>query len=174
VTNRAPDGLGESQPNDLLDLRAQSQMLRRKVLFWKRTAWLLVGVVVVSIVVVWQRSEIRRRECRVAIERYAKLAHEQDLRLEPEVLIETQWQHLDQDSVHLSPSHYVLFVQNWLRIPSSDEPIPLAICADSHSTLMGSGRHVLFYGPDGYRIEWLPETQAAELLRQVHRLRATE
>lgn len=165
MTNQAPDGLDGPRPDDLLDLRAQSQMLRRKMLFWQRIAWLLVGLVVVSIVVVWQRSEIRRRDCRLALEHYAKLAHEQELRLEPEALLEVQWQHLDQGSVHLSPSHYKLFVQNWLRVPSSDEPVPLVICADPHSTLLGKGRHVLYYGPNGYRIEWLPEKQAVELLR---------
>ena len=160
-------GGGGRHQGERLSPESESRRLRRRLTFWRSTAWLLAGVVVIAGFVAWERGNIRRRDCRVALLHYAKLAESSRLAAEPPELLELEWQHLDAGSMHLSPSHYVLLVPNWPRAPHGEERSPLAICVDPHSLLFTRGRHVLYRDAEGYHVEWLSEEQAAPLLLQI-------
>ncbi len=142
---------------------SEVHLLRRRLTFWRRTAWLLAGTFLIVGFVVWQRGNNRRRDCSNALQHYAKLAESSKLAAEPEGVLEVEWQHLDEGSVHQSPTHYFLFVSNWTRVPQGDERLPLAICGSSHRLLFEQGRHVLFRNAEGFQIEWLSEEEAAPL-----------
>lgn len=153
--------------DDVVDMRTEDRGLRRKLAFWRRTAALLVGLVVLVMVVAWQRTTVRRRECRHALERYAQVAQTSKLHQEPAELLSSQWRQFERGSVSLGPGHYVPIVQNWHRTPGQRETLPLAICRDVHSGLWSHGRHVLFRSEFSMYVKWLTEEAAAPIAAKI-------
>lgn len=148
----------------------QARTLRRQVIFWRRVAGSLLGVVCVVGIVLWQRDASQRAACREALGALSRQAREIRLETTPVELLEAQWQHLRTGDRKIAPGHYELLVRNWLRPPKAGEAIPLAVCGIPHSTLWGRGRHVLLRESDGDRVQWRSERQLATILEQ--RLRA--
>jgi len=154
----------DANSGELDDLLNETRTLQRRVNFWQRTAWLLLGGVVIVGTIIWQRGELRRRECYQSLDYYAGLARRAQLgRQHPEIL-EQQWQSFDKGMVKLTAIHYDLIVQNWLATPKPGERLPLAVCRESHFLTLSLGRYVLFHGEDGDRIEWRSEEKAQELV----------
>jgi len=164
IERRKPSAQAGNNEGAWDDLVVETRMLRRKLNFWQRTVWLLLGAVVILGTVVWQRGELRRRECFQSLEYFAKLAHDNQLGRQDPAILEQQWQALEPGMAKLSPIHYDLIVQNWLATPKADEKLPLAVCRESHFLMLSRGRHVLFRDVMGEHIEWDPEDAAADIV----------
>ncbi|RIK67321.1 MAG: hypothetical protein DCC65_07175 [Planctomycetota bacterium] len=152
--------------NDSMDLVAQTRALNKKVTFWRRMAWLLIGGVVVFGAVLYSRGETRRRECRESLQHYMELAEKYKLSEQHPELLEQQWDQFETPGGGTSALHYDLIVRNWTQIPKAGESIPLAVCRDRHLTSFSIGRHVLMNTTEGYRIVWMKEDDAEHLARQ--------
>lgn len=157
------------QRDDSIDLAAQARSLRRTIVFWRRLAWLVLGLALIVVVVAWQRTTVRCRECERSLEQYGKAAVGLHLEREPIEMLESHWQQLSKKWAGFSAVHYELLVQNWLRTPAPGEVIPLAICRDSHVSFLGRGRYVLFREPGKVYVKWLSEDEAKPILERVHR-----
>ncbi len=155
--------------NDSLGQVAEARSLQRKVAFWQRTAWLLIGLVLLILVVAWQRTTVRRRECRQALEHYAGAARTAGLDQETTETLESQWQQLARGPVNYSSGHYALIVPNWLQTLGAEQPLPIVVCRDSHAAVWSRGRHVLFREVGGMRIEWLVEEEVASIADRARR-----
>ncbi|MBN2561362.1 MAG: hypothetical protein JXQ75_10580 [Phycisphaerae bacterium] len=154
--------------DDSIAFYVEAQGLRRKLIFWRRAAWLLLGIALLISVVVWQRTTVRCRECRRALQHYAEMAHTHHLDQEPAEVLESQWQNFAKGPADLSAAHYALIVQNWLQTPPPGESLPLAICRDSHVGFFTRSRHVLFRDDAGrYTIKTLTEDEASPILAQI-------
>jgi len=156
-----------SRADDSSMLLAEARSLRRRLAFWRRTAWLLLGLVVLVLIVAWQRTTVRRRECRQSLEHYVEMAKSASLDHEPAEVLESQWQRFPKDSAALPAKHYALFVQNWLKSPGPDGSLPLAACRGSHAAVFTRGRHVLFRDEDGMHVKWLSEEDAAPYVARI-------
>ncbi len=154
---------------DSVDLRTEARSLRRKVVFWRRAAFFLLGSVALFLVVAWQRTTVRRRECQQAITHFAEEARISKLDQVAVELLESQWEHLAKGPVKLEASHYEVFVQNWLQTPASGKSLPLAICRSSHPGILARGRHLLSRDERGMHIEWLAEEEAAPIAARTRR-----
>jgi hypothetical protein len=157
--------------DDSIDLAAQARSLRRTIVFWRRLAWLVLALALIVVVVAWQRTTVRCRECQQSLQQYGKTAVDLRLDREPAEVFEAQWQQLGKNWAGFSAGHYELLVQNWLRTPAPGEVIPLAVCRDSHvAFFLGRGRHVLFREPGKpVNVKWLSEEEARPLLERVRR-----
>lgn len=140
--------------------------LRRKVIFWRRAVWLVLGTAAVFVVVVWNRYETRRRECRETLIAYGEMAKGFDLAHEHASILEQQWQEFEQPPNGQSPRHYDLIVRNWPIIAKEGERVPLAVCADPHLDMFTRGRYVLYSTADGYKVHWLPEEEARPIIEK--------
>ena len=152
-----------------IDPNSQARALRRRLTFWRRTAWLLFGIGVLVFVVTWHRGTVRRRECRQSLEWYARQAADSKLDQAPSEVLESHWRRLSKGEVNLSAGHYALIVQNWLQTPPPGESLPLAACRDPHVAIFTRGLHVLFRDENGTYIEWLAEDEAAPILARLRR-----
>ncbi len=150
------------------DFRAEARGLRRRLTFWRRAAWLLLGIVVLVSMLAWQRTTIRRRECRQAFEMYARQAEESSLSQAPAEVMELHWKQFARGSANFPPSHYALIVPNWLRTPGEHESLPLAVCEQSHPGVLKRGRHVLFRDRDRTYIVWMSDAEAAPIMAEAH------
>lgn len=151
---------------DSRDLIAQTRALRRKVTFWRRTAWLLLGGAIVFGAVFYSRGETRRRECRESLEHYAKMATRFKLAEQHPDILEQQWDEFEQLAGGTSPQHYDLIVRNWAKLPKAGEQIPLAVCRDRHVTSVAIGRHVLMNTVEGHELVWTAEEDAVNIVRE--------
>ena len=156
---RMPDGAVD-------DLLQETRVLKRRVNFWQRTAWLLLGALVIFGTVIWQRGELRRRECSYALHDYGETALKRSLGASATDLLESQWQALEPGNGKVSPSHYDLISKNWQLTPKVGERLPLAVCRETHTLAFSRGRHVLYRAPDGLSIQWLSEQEAEPILRE--------
>jgi len=153
------------QPSDGSgDLIAETRSLRRRVEFWQRAVWLIVGAVVIVATVIWQRGEIRRRECYQSLESYAEEASRRRLSEQHPTIFEQQWQNLEKGQAKFSPFHYDLIVENWRINAKPGEVLPLAVCRDSHLLMFMQGRNVLLRDAEAVRVEWRSELAAAEIV----------
>lgn len=143
--------------------------LRRKVVFWRRVVWMILGTVAILLAVLWNRYETRRRECRDALQYDSELAKKVDLAHEHVNILEQQWQLFDSSSKSNSPRHYDLIAQNWAVIPAAGEKVPLAVCADAHLELFSRGRHVLFNTLEGMRVDWLSDEEAQPIVEMARK-----
>ncbi len=143
----------------------RSRIHRRKLELWRRLVLLFVGLLVLAALVVWQRSEVRRRECRHAFEQHVERILALGLDHGPAEELTAQWQQLSKGPIRPRASHYVLIVDNWTKAPHAGEPNPLAVCRESHAAMLSSGRNVLFRDAAETRIEWLTEEAAAPIRR---------
>jgi hypothetical protein len=139
------------------------------VVFWQRAAWLLIGLVLLILVVAWQRTTVRRRECRQALEHHAEAARAVRLEQETVETLGSQWRQLDRGPVNFSSGHYALIAQNWLQTLEPEGSLPVAVCRDSHAGIISRGRHVLFREEGGMRVEWLAEEKAAPIADRARR-----
>lgn len=162
MTNLDPTP-GVEEPVESLR-REDAIALRRKLNFWRRLAGLLGGLLVIVSILVWQRNETNRTECREALAVYAKLAESGDLASVPPELLTTEWDALEAPSARRPSDHYELLKENWGKAVSS-ESIPLAVCAQAHWSLMGSGRNVLMKTRQGLEVIWVPEGELGGILR---------
>lgn len=157
---RAPEGAMD-------DLRNETRVLRRRVNFWQRTAWLLLGTLVIFATVIWQRGELRRRECAYALLDYGETALKRQLGSTSSEMLEAQWQALEPVNAKISPSHYDLIARNWQLTPKPGELIPLAVCREPHSLATSRGRHVLLRGvKPPLQVEWRSEESVEPLVRE--------
>jgi hypothetical protein len=162
---------GRNRPppsDDEPDLLAESRSLQRRLVFWRRVAGLLVGLVAIVLIVLWQRAELRRRTCADSLAYYGKLADAAHLERQPARLLEAQWQTLDQapgaERKIVPSSHYSLVVEDWGQTPRKGESLPLAICNHTHLGLLAQGRNVLYRDTNGSHVEWLDEESAAPVV----------
>ena len=147
------------------DLLNETRVLQRRVNFWQRTVWLLLGTVVVFGTVIWQRGELRRKQCRLSLQRYAQVAKANQLESQNSAILEQQWQQLIDEGIEKVPSiHYDLIVKNWHQTPKPGEMLPLAVCREPHFMAMSRGRHVLYRDVDGFRVEWRSEERAEPIV----------
>ena len=100
-----------------MDLVAQTRSLRRKLVFWRRVAWLLLGGIVMVAAVVWNRGESHRRVCYQALETLDKLARDTKLSEQRPEILEEQWRSFDSGSTAIPSYHYDLIVHNWQANP---------------------------------------------------------
>ena len=156
---RAPEGAMD-------DLLNETRVLQRRVNFWQRTAWLLLGTLVIFATVIWQRGELRRRECAYALLDYGKTALKRQLGSTSSEILETQWQALEPVNAKISPSHYDLIAKNWQVVPKPGEVIPLAVCREAHFLATSRGRHVLLRSTEGLKVEWRSEESVEPLVRE--------
>lgn len=155
MTNQStPQGL---HPDDADELLAETRSLRRRVEFWQRIVWLILGACVILTTVIWQRGELRSRECFQALLYYSGQARRLHLADQHPAIFEQQWQSLEAGPVKITPIHYDLIVENWKITPKPGEILPLAVCRDSHLLLFTQGRHVLLRDENGMHIEWRSE-----------------
>jgi hypothetical protein len=126
---------------------------------------LFAGLLVLTALIVWQRSDLRRRECRRAFERHVDRIILLGLDHGPADELTAGWRQLSKGPIRPMASHYDLIVDNWTMAPQADEANPLAVCRESHATVLSRGRHVLFRDTTGTRIEWLTEEEAAPIRR---------
>jgi hypothetical protein len=143
-----------------MDLVAATRSLRRRVAFWRRAVWLLLGAAVIFAAILWNRGESHRRECYKSLDHFAKLAQHMRLSEAYRGFVEQQWQTLDPGNVRIGAIHYALITNNWLLRVQPGESIPLAVCREPHASLFGKSRHVLFRETTGDRIEWMDDEQA--------------
>lgn len=155
--------------DDSVDLLTQTQSLRRKVIFWRRMVGLVFGLGAVILVVVWNRGETRRRECRVALKEFGALAEREKLAEQDPGILENQWQQLPPADNGISAAHYDLIVHNWIAKLLPAEELPLAVCRDSHMSTFERGRHVLLNTPGGYNVVWMEERLAAKLAAEARK-----
>lgn len=163
---------GQPKPavgGDSMDLVTQTRQLRRKVTFWRRAAWLILGAAAVFVVVFWNRGETRRRECRESLGLYAEIAAEVHLSEQHVDILEAQWNEFEPPLRGSSPMHYDLIARNWMAAPKPGESIPLAVCRDRHITTFSIGRHVLMKTEKGHRIVWLDEDAAEPIVEDARR-----
>jgi hypothetical protein len=146
------------------DLLNETRMLRRRVNFWQRTAWLLLGAVVVVGSVIWQRGELRRRECGRSLFDLATVAHRHRLESQNRSILEQQWHSTEHAGTKLAPIHYDLIVENWLMKPRAGESLPLAVCREAHFLALSRGRNVLIRDDKGLRVEWRSEEAVAPVV----------
>lgn len=159
----------ESADEPSQDLRREeSIVLKRKLQFWRRVTSLLGGLVVLVLLVAWQRAEFSRAECGESLEMYAAEAARQKLATAQIEFVDTIWQNFEIPQARRFPKHYLLLVTNWQKQPG-DENIPLAVCETSHSTLLGIGRNVLYRNRQGFVVQWLSEAEAEPLARQARK-----
>ena len=147
---------------DSIDLVTQTRSLRRKVIFWRRTAWLLLGGLGIIAIILWQRGERHQRTCKLSLEHYYREAANLDLQAQPIGLMEAEWRTMKVPREMLSPYHYNLIALNWRTTPPAGEKLPLAVCRESHALIFDHGRHVLFSG--GF-VEWCSDDSLAEIVR---------
>ncbi|HVP10351.1 MAG TPA: hypothetical protein VMV94_04090 [Phycisphaerae bacterium] len=157
------------QGDDEPDVLAGGQVLQRKMVFWRRTAGLLLGLALVVVFVFWQRAELRRKTCADSLAYFGKLAQEAHLADQRDpFLLDNQWQTIDQspgaEAKSVSPKHYSLILENWGQTPRPGESLPLAVCNHTHLGLFFTGRNVLFHDASGYHVRWLSEEQAAPIV----------
>ncbi len=160
----SPEASTESLRGELLE---ETQALRRKVNFWRKIAGFMVGVIVLVLLVSWQRGREGISLCRDALEQYAQLALSRKLDREATEVLETQWRALPMENKKLSPGHYSVIVRNWHIQPKPGETVPLAICESPHQDLFSRGRHVLERDVNGLHTRWISEDAAAPILREV-------
>jgi hypothetical protein len=155
--------------DDTIDLVAEARRIKRTMLFWRRLVMLVLGLALLIVVVAWQRTTLRCRECAQSLQQYGSEAIESHLEREPLQMLDARWQQLSKEVPGFTAAHYELLPQNWLRTPGPGEVLPLAICRDDHVTFMGRGRHVLFReaGKPVY-VKWLSEEEAKPILDQLH------
>jgi hypothetical protein len=142
---------------ELDELRSETQSLRRRLNFWQRAAWLLVGCGVIVGTIIWQRGELRRRECANSLEYHASRAERIQLGSQSPDILEHQWQFMEQGLARAAPMHYDLIVHNWRTTPSGSESLPLAVCRESHFLALSRGRNVLRRVGDRFEIVWMSE-----------------
>ncbi len=130
---------------------------------------MILGTVAILLVVLWNRYETRRRECRDTLLYDAELAKKVDLAHEHVNILEQQWQMFDLPTKGNSPRHYDLIARNWAVIPAAGEKIPLAVCADVHLDLFTRGRHVLFNTLEGMRVDWLSDDEAQTIVEMARK-----
>ncbi len=146
------------------DLLNETRMLRRRVNFWQRTAWLLLGAAVIVGSVIWQRGELRRRECAKSLSDLATVAFQNKLDHQDRNILEQQWRSIEQSGARLAPVHYDLIVENWMMQPRAGESLPLAVCRETHFLALSRGRNVLLRDDKGLRVEWRSEEAVATLV----------
>lgn len=151
------------------DAIAETQALRRKVVFWRRVAWLALGGAAIFLMVVWTRGQARQRECFEALTRFAESSQTSQLSAQHPEILEQQWQSLEQTPSGNAPDHYDLIVKNWVARQAPGEELPLAVCRDSHLLLFSSGRHVLRRTESGFRVDWLDEKDAAPIAAEARK-----
>jgi len=153
----------KSDLDDSVDLVTEARRLRRRLNFWRRVAWIAVSAVALVILVVWTRGKLRQDRCLASLKAYLEQAERLGFDNESPELLPLQWLELDVEPTHYPPDHYLLFVQNWLQRPAFGEKLPLAVCRESHPTLITRGRHVLRRTAAGDEIVWLTEEQVAPI-----------
>ena len=161
--------IGQPRVPDTMDLVAQTRSLRRKLTFWRRAAWLILGGGAIFAAVVWNRGESHQRVCYAALDHYARLAIKSKLEDQRPEILEQQWQILDQGDTRISAIHYNLIVKNWLSTPKPGESLNLAVCREPHVTLLSQMRHLLRRTDAGISIEWISDEAAAPIVAEALR-----
>jgi hypothetical protein len=158
---------------DAEQLVAEARSLRRRLLFWKRLGFFVLGLALFLAFLSWQRTTIRCRECVEALQRYTGMAQQARLETSVAETLQSQWEHFARGPVKLDAAHYLLIPENWRQIPAAGESLPLAICRDSHVSFIARGRYVLYRDAQSHiTIKWLSEEEAAPILARAKRERA--
>ena len=161
--------IGQTRVPDTMDLVAQTRSLRRKLTFWRRTVWMILGAGAIFAAILWNRGETHRRACHAAFDYYARLAIKSRLVGQQPEILEQQWQILDPGETRISAVHYNLIVRNWLAAPKVGESLDLAVCREPHFTLFSQMRHVLRRTDAGINIEWIRDEAAAAIVAEALR-----
>lgn len=147
----------------------EARSLRRRVLFWRSIAGLLLlGITLAAALFTLRRIGLRDR-CRLALEHFARsaiAARLADAPLETRVL---QWQTIDAANESYYPSHFRIFPGNWRTTTTEPERTPLAVCEESHGIILDTGRHVLYRENGQLVVDWVTESAAGEMAEQARR-----
>ena len=146
-------------------IAASARMERRKAALKRRMFSALIGVALVVALVFWQRSRSGMQQCHTSIGSYGKASANLGANPELPELIETSWLAMDTDAP-LQPNHYHVLVDNWHKRPAKGDAIPLAVCRQAHSALIGGGRYVLYRTESGLETRWIAEEDAAAIVPQ--------
>lgn len=155
------DVSADSAQRELLE---EAKALRRKLNFWRKMAAFMVGVILLVLVVIWQRGREDISMCRAALSHYAQVAQARKLEAEALNVLETQWRALPVENAKLASDHYHLIAGNWRILPKPHESIPLAVCQSPHEDLIFRGRHVLERDQRGLHTRWVSEGDVAPIL----------
>lgn len=152
---------GENIASSVAD---KARYQRRRAAFRRRLTSSLIGVALVIGLVLWQRNRSYLHRCEASLRAYGNAAMKMHLEREPEALIDSTWDAMKIEAA-LSPSHYTVLTDNWLKQPESGESIPLALCEEPHGSLTGSGRYVLYRTVNGLEVRWVAEAEAEKLAK---------
>lgn len=156
-----------SQSSAAEQMAAEAYNLRRKVLILRRILILVLAMGFLFMIVAWQRTAIRCRECREALQHYADLAIETHLSASAAETLEAQWLHLPRNLAKWDSIHYYLIPQNWRLRPAPKEMLPMAICRHDHVTMLARGRHVLYLDDQNRMVvKWITNPEAEPILAQ--------
>ena len=166
AADRASDhraGADRPPGDDSVDLLTQTQSLRRKVVFWRRTAGIVLTTAALILIVAWNRGEVRRRECFDALKQLTTTAQRVKLTEQDPGILEDQWRQFATSEGGFTAAHYNLIVHNWAARLLPGEDLPLAVCRESHLSTFSRGRHVLHKTAGGLKIIWMDEKVANNL-----------
>ncbi|MCB9853246.1 MAG: hypothetical protein H6819_09145 [Phycisphaerales bacterium] len=136
---------------------------RRKAAFRRHASSVLIGAVLVVCVVFWQRNQSSIQRCGDSLTAYGNLSAAMHLEREPVELIESSWLAIHSDAPY-GAGHYKVISINWIKQPDAGDGVPLAMCAESHGSLSGRGRNVLYRTTTGLETRWLDEEAAQAML----------
>jgi hypothetical protein len=157
---------GGQMPSDSMDLVTEARSLRRRLVFWRRTAWLALGIAGIVLLLMWQRGQQHQRSCRQSLEGHFREAQRRDLKRFPPELLEQEWRQMPPTGGEvLSAHHYNLIVRNWHTTPVPGEPLPMVVCDAPHAAIPFGRRNVLFYDGQTVTVQWLTESAAEPIIQ---------
>lgn len=155
---------------DSMDLVSQARSLRRKMVFWRRTAWLALGMAGIVLIILWQRGQQHRHVCEQSLRAYFREAQRLDLAKHPPELLEEEWRRINPPGGEMiSAHHYNLIVRNWHTKPVAGELLPMAVCGESHASIPRACRNVLMYDGQQVKVFWMAHASLNEIIKSAER-----
>lgn len=156
--------------SDSMDLVSQARSLRRKLVFWRRTAWLALGMAGIVLIILWQRGQQHRHACEQSIRAYFREAQRLDLTKHPPELLEEEWRRITPPGGEMiSAHHYNLIVRNWHTTSVAGELLPMVVCGMPHASLPRACRNVLMYDGQQMKVYWMADASLNEIVKSAER-----
>ncbi len=156
--------------SDSMDLVSQARSLRRKLVFWRRTAWLALGMACIVLIILWQRGQQHRHACEQSLRGYFREAMRRDLARQPREVLEEEWNRIAPPGGEMiSAHHYNLIVRNWHTTPVAGELLPMAVCNVPHASIPRACRNVLMYDGQQVKVFWMADASLGEIIKSAER-----
>lgn len=156
--------------SDSMDMVSQARSLRRKVVFWRRMAWLALSMAGIVLIILWQRGQQHQHVCEQSMRAYFREALRRDLAKLPRELLEEEWRRLPPPGGEMiTAQHYNLIVRNWHTTPIAGEPVPMAVCATPHASIPRACRNVLMYDGQQVKVFWMADASLNEIVKSAER-----